>query len=108
MTSLRASALRYLSTDRTVAPRDMREMFPRRAAKAGVGRQGHCHGLRHSHSVALDRAGTPVSATQSATRPLQALPGRTTVGGPPVNGTAVRRCTNHGAVGLGARRAAIQ
>jgi integrase len=52
-----------LSTGRTVAPRDMREMIGRRADKAGLSRRAHCHGLRHSHAVALDRAGTPVSVT---------------------------------------------
>jgi integrase len=52
-----------LSTGRTVAPRDMREMLARRAASAGLARRAHLHGPRHSHAVALDRAGTPVSVT---------------------------------------------
>jgi integrase/recombinase XerD len=57
-----------LSTGRTVAPRDMREMFRRRAEKAGLERRAHLHGLRHSHAVALDRAGTSVSVTSSQLR----------------------------------------
>ena len=52
-----------LSTGRTVSPRDMREMLARRAAKSGLGRRAHLHGMRHSHAVALDRSGTPVSVT---------------------------------------------
>jgi integrase/recombinase XerD len=57
-----------LSTGKTVAPRDMREMFKRRAEKAGLERRAHLHGLRHSHAVALDRAGTSVSVTSSQLR----------------------------------------
>jgi integrase/recombinase XerD len=57
-----------LSTGRTVAERDMRQMFKRRAEKAGLKRRAHLHGLRHSHAVALDRAGTSVSVTSSQLR----------------------------------------
>jgi hypothetical protein len=54
-----------LSTGRTVAARDMREMLKRRAGKAGLGRRAHLHGLRHSHAVALDRAGNGVPVISS-------------------------------------------
>lgn len=57
-----------LSSGRTVSTRDMRAMVARRAAKAGLDRRAHLHGLRHSHAVALDRAGTRVTVTSAQLR----------------------------------------
>ena len=41
--------------------RDADRMIKRRGAKSGLGQRAHCHGLRHSHAVALLRAGVPVT-----------------------------------------------
>ena len=54
-----------LNTGKTVAPRDMAGMLKRRAGKAGLVRRAHLHGLRHSHAVALDRAGNGVPVISS-------------------------------------------
>jgi integrase len=41
--------------------RDADRMIKRRGAKSGLGQRAHCHGVRHSHAVALLRAGVPVT-----------------------------------------------
>jgi integrase/recombinase XerD len=41
--------------------RDMDRMIKRRGAKSDPGQRWHLHGLRHSHAVALLRAGVPVT-----------------------------------------------
>jgi hypothetical protein len=39
-------------------------MLKRRAAKAGIAGRIHLHGVRHSHAVALDTGGVPVTEIQ--------------------------------------------
>jgi integrase/recombinase XerD len=41
--------------------RDADRMIKRRGARCGLGQRAHLHGLRHSHAVALLRAGVPVT-----------------------------------------------
>ena len=44
-----------------MARRDADRMIKRRGDKSGLGQRAHMHGLRHSHAVALLRAGVPVT-----------------------------------------------
>jgi site-specific recombinase XerD len=39
----------------------IRRLLPRLAAKAGVERRVHAHGLRHTHAAELAREGTPIN-----------------------------------------------
>lgn len=48
-----------------VSDRYVRDMLKRLAAKAGIEKRVHPHGLRHSHAVELVDAGTPVNAIQA-------------------------------------------
>jgi integrase/recombinase XerC len=41
--------------------RDADRMIKRRGDRSGLGQRAHMHGLRHSHAVALLRAGVPVT-----------------------------------------------
>jgi integrase/recombinase XerD len=44
-----------------VARQDSDKMIKRRGDRSGLGQRAHMHGLRHSHAVALLRAGVPVT-----------------------------------------------
>jgi site-specific recombinase XerD len=44
-----------------VARQDSDKMIKRRGARSSLGQRAHMHGLRHSHAVALLRAGVPVT-----------------------------------------------
>jgi site-specific recombinase XerD len=39
----------------------IRRLLPRLAAKAGIDRRVHAHGLRHTHAAELAREGTPIN-----------------------------------------------
>ncbi len=39
----------------------VRRLLPRLAAKAGIDRRVHAHGLRHTHAAELAREGTPIN-----------------------------------------------
>ena len=42
----------------------VRALLPRLAAKAGIEKRVHAHGLRHSHAADLVREGVPVNLIQ--------------------------------------------
>jgi site-specific recombinase XerD len=42
----------------------VRALLPRLAAKAGIEKRVHAHGLRHSHAADLMREGVPVNLIQ--------------------------------------------
>ena len=39
----------------------VRRLLPRLAARAGVDKRVHAHGLRHTHAAELAREGTPIN-----------------------------------------------
>src|SRR5207244_9191057 len=39
----------------------VRHLLPRLAAKAGIEKRVHCHGLRHAFALELDREGLPLT-----------------------------------------------
>lgn len=43
----------------------VRQMVKRRAARAGIEKRVHPHGLRHTHAAELSREGTPVNVIQA-------------------------------------------
>ena len=46
-------------------PAYIRALLPRLAAKAGVEKRVHAHGLRHTHAAELAREGTPLNVVQA-------------------------------------------
>jgi len=44
-----------------IDPSYIRRLLPRLAAKAGIDRRVHAHGLRHTHAAELAREGTPIN-----------------------------------------------
>jgi integrase/recombinase XerD len=39
----------------------LRHLLPRLAAKAGIGKRIHAHGLRHAYAASLEREGATIS-----------------------------------------------
>jgi len=50
---------------RPVNPRDVREVLTRYAARAGITKRVHPHGLRHTHAAELALEGVPVNTIQA-------------------------------------------
>ncbi|MGH3925094.1 MAG: tyrosine-type recombinase/integrase, partial [Pseudonocardiaceae bacterium] len=58
---LRSPALFCTLTGRPLQPRYVRAMLSRYAARAGIDKRVHPHGLRHTHAAELAAEGVPVN-----------------------------------------------